>query len=97
PEVYPFPTRRSSDLFGDDVADHFQSIWDSVVLVFETFKEVFMGLGRAWSAVFRGDWEAAWTELKGVAATIWNTIPEVVSGIINRSEEHTSELSHVKI
>lgn len=70
-------------VFGDDVADHFQSIWDSVVLVFETFEEVFMGLWRAWSAVFRGDWEAAWTEFKGVAATIWNAIPDVFSGIIN--------------
>lgn len=70
-------------VFGDDVARHFETVWNAVKVVFETYQEVFMGLWRAWSAVFRGDWETAWREFKGVAETIWAAIPVVFEGIIN--------------
>ena len=70
-------------VFGDDVADHFESVWNAVLVVFEVFEETFLGLWRAFSALFQGDWQTAWDEVKGVATTIWNALPVVFESIIN--------------
>src|SRR5690606_21128725 len=71
------------DVFGDNVADHFEMVWNAVVTVFELFRDVFLGLWRALDAVFRGDWETAWEEVKQVFWRVWDALPGIVEGALN--------------
>ncbi len=65
------------NVFGDDVADHFESIWDAVLAVFDVFQGTFLGVWRVLDSVFKGEWSEAWNGVKDIAETIWNAMPAI--------------------
>ena len=73
------------NVFGDKVADHFSEIWETVLVVFDLFKDTFLGLWRAFSALFQGDWAGAWEEVKGVFSNIWNALPDIIESVFENA------------
>lgn len=73
------------NVFGDKVADHFETIWDTILIVFDLFRDTFMGMWRAFSALFQGDWAGAWEEVKGVFSNIWNALPDIIESVFENA------------
>src|SRR5690606_37889330 len=70
-------------LFGDEIADHVQAVWDAVIGVLEAGKEILLSVWRAITAAFQGDWLGAWDEIKRVPEIALSAITDLVEAGLN--------------
>lgn len=60
-----------------------ENAWNAIETVFDSSLRIISDLFATFAAVFSGDWEEAWENLKDIGATIWDLIKKLFSEFLN--------------
>jgi len=71
------------DDHGETIMGIFRVVWDTIKGIFERVVENIQSVFRIFSAIFSGDWSAAWDEVLKIGERFMGTIENVLSGIVN--------------
>ncbi len=55
-----------------------ETVFESMRVFIETQIDVIVGIVKAVLAIFQGDWDTAWNEIKGIVDTVWKAIKELI-------------------
>lgn len=73
-----------------------ENAWNAIETIFDSALRIISDLFGAFAAVFSGDWEEAWENLKDIGATIWDLIKkffsEFLNGLVNALVTITAQL-----
>lgn len=59
------------------------TIFDNMKISITAAIDIINGVIKAFTAVLKGDWSAAWESCKSIANTVWNAIESIISNIIS--------------
>ncbi len=65
--------------WGKTILTAFQSVWSVVKTVFKTALDLLIDVFSVFAALFAGDWEGLWENLKKLFTDLWNGILNVLS------------------
>jgi len=71
------------DEHGETIMATFRIMWDTIKGIFDTVVGAIQTALRIFTAIFQGDWEAAWDEVLKIGERFMGTIENVLSGIVN--------------
>ena len=71
------------DDHGEAIMMTFRVMWDTVKGIFDTVVGAIQAALRIFTAIFQGDWQAAWDEVLKIGERFMGTIENVLSGIVN--------------
>lgn len=73
-----------------------ENAWNAIETIFDSALRIISDLFVTFAAVFSGDWEEAWENLKDIGATIWEAIKkffsEFLNGLVNALVTITAQL-----
>lgn len=70
------------DTWGESILTAVEAVWNVIKAVFGTAFDVLADLFAAFSALFAGDWEGFWENIKQFFADLWNGILNILSTIL---------------
>lgn len=70
-----------TDLYG--IRTTAEQIWNSIQQIFDNVLNVIRSIFKVFSAIFKGDWQAAWEAVKELASNVWNLIKSLFSSFLN--------------
>ena len=70
------------EAWGPTIIESFSTIWNTLVSIFGSFTAAAKGVIDFISAVFSGDWDAAWNAVKEIFTNIWDAITAFFGGIV---------------
>lgn len=68
--------------WGKTILTTFQSVWSVVKTVFNTALDLLIDVFSVFAALFAGDWQGLWENLKKLFTDLWNGILNVLSTIL---------------
>ncbi len=69
------------DTWGSTIMTYFSGVWETIKAVFQTAMDLIADIFAVFSAVFAGDWEQAWEEVKNLFSDLWNGIVNIFTTI----------------
>lgn len=69
------------DKWGKDIINIFNAIWKIISDFFGDFLETLTHLLNAFAALFKGDWNKLWEEIKLAGSSFWNAIKTLLQNI----------------
>lgn len=70
------------DAWGSEVLAWFQVLWDSLAGTLSGFLDVIKGIADLITAIFTGDWQAAWEAVKDIFLGIWKIIVSYFTAVL---------------
>lgn len=68
--------------WGDEIKFIFKAIWEGIKVALKITLTALKNIFKLWTAVFNGDWEAAWTAVKDYFVEMWEIIKQTVENVI---------------
>ena len=65
--------------FGDEILAGLRIVWNVIVSVVEVALAILKGVIDTFTAIFEGDWSAAWDAIKDIVAVVWDPESEDVA------------------
>lgn len=69
--------------WGGTISTMFSGVWNNIKAVFKTVIDAIADIFSIFAALFAGDWEGAWNEVKNFFVDLWNNIVNVFTTIWN--------------
>ena len=71
------------DNHGETITSIFSTVWNAIKTVFDTVIGNIQSALRIFTAIFQGDWQAAWDEVKEIGSRFMESIENILSGIVD--------------